>query len=215
MLAFRTSMTDPRASEAGPFQVRGSAGAPSLRAVPASGYDVAIALHPAVVNGVLNRMFSHKLLSKVDIGDSEPADLDAVPYFVFDERDPRRVLLHLRLSVDAHRWLIQSRIPFEFDLRLRIAVNPRNQLDLIPEEILLGTVAVDTGGTRTFLGLFKGQVRSGVMARLKKANDRFRTSPAVVQSIASLDSALGVPLHLVDALADNGNVVLFSRWTAP
>jgi hypothetical protein len=215
MLAFRASMTDPLAGDAGPFLTRGSASAPRLGAVPPEGYDLAIALHPALLNGVLNRKFSHNFLSKVDVGGGELADLDAPPYLLLNLRDPRRVLLHVAISVDAHQWLVESRIPLEFDLRLRIAANGQNEIELVPEEILLDTVVVNTRRTRTFLGLFKGRVKSGVMARLKKTNDGFRTAPSVLERIPALDSVVGIPLRLVDVVTDNGNVVLFSKLELP
>jgi hypothetical protein len=215
MLAFRSSMTDPLGAVAGPFLTRGTAGAPRLGAVPPEGYDLAIAIHPALLNGVLNRKFSHKLLSSVDVGGGELADLDAPPYLLLNLRDPHRVLLHVEISVDAHQWLVESKIPLEFDLRLRIAANGHNEVELVPEEILLDTVVVNTRRTRTFLGLFKGRVKSGVMAKLKKANDGFRTAPSVLQRIAALDSVVGIPLRLVDVVTDNGNVVLFSKCELP
>jgi hypothetical protein len=108
-----------------------------------------------------------------------------------------------------------AQIPLEFDLRLRIAANGHNEVELVPEEILLDTVVVNTRRTRTFLGLFKGRVKSGVMAKLKKANDGFRTAPSVLQRIAALDSVVGIPLRLVDVVTDNANVVLFSKCELP
>jgi hypothetical protein len=154
-LAFRASMTDPLAALAGPFLTRGAAGAPALGTAPAAGYDLALALHPAVLNGVLNRMFAHKLLSQVDGGGGELADLDAAPWLLLNQRDPRTVLLHLELSVDAHQWLVESKIPLELDLRLRIAANRHNEVELIAEEIPLDTVVVNTRRTRTSSGSSK------------------------------------------------------------
>ena len=214
-LAFRASMTDPLAASAGPFLTRGAAGTPALAVVPAGGYDLAFALHPAVLNGVLNRMFVHKLLSQVDVGDGELADLDAAPWLLLNQRDPRTALLHLQLSVDAHQWLVESKIPLELDLRLRIAANRHNEIELIAEEVLLDTVVVNTRRTRTFLGLFKGRVKRGVIDKLKKANAGFKASPAVLRRVPSLDSVMGIPLRLVDAITDNGNVVLFSKCELP
>ena len=53
------------------------------------------------------------------------------------------------------------------------------------------------------------------MAKLRTANDGFRTAPSVLQRIPALDSVVGIPLRLVDVVTDNGNVVLFSKCEFP
>jgi hypothetical protein len=90
-----------------------------------------------------------------------------------------------------------------------------NEVELIAEEILLDTVVVNTRRTRTFLGLFKGRVKRGVMDKLKKANAGFRASPSVLRRVPALDSVMGIPIRLVDAIMDNGNLVLFSKCELP
>jgi hypothetical protein len=49
------------------------------------------------------------------------------------------------------------------------------------------------------------------MDKLKKANAAFRASPSVLRRVPALDSVMGIPIRLVDAVTDNGNLVLFSK----
>lgn len=216
-LGFSTDVRDPTlAGGAGMFAATGSASAPSFANAPSRPHDVAIVVHPGILNGVLQRTYDRGFFSELDIGDGEKAKVTKAPVFSF-AATPTGNLGRLRIAISyevnggIEDMFVRRPIPIEFDVLMRLESTNNNSIELVLAGIDTDTVAVTTRDV-TLLGMFQRKVKKTVISRLKKKSDEYASSRQTRGAIPAPDEVLGLPLRLVDAKIDNGNIVIYSRF---
>lgn len=213
-VVFKAEIIDGK--QLGSFPTLGQASEPSLTEVDAESYDLSLVLHPATLNGVIDRAWKRGLLSEIEIG----KDSEGQPEMVRLPAPPVVNLSGLATSNTANfharihysvkglgRILFKGPIPIEMDLRVKLETNAKNEIEIVLVQIDETSLKIDTRATWLFP--IRAKVERMVREKLAKVNRDIETKRTLMMSIPTLDEIIGIPLRLDSVKTDNGNLVLF------
>lgn len=211
-LTFKTELKDPSLPAPGLFQVDGTAGIPAMATKPSNEYDVAISLHPGIINGILRRSFERGFMDTLDIGESKPAEMTKPLIFQFDSSlgmNYARIHVAIKYDVRGFESLFFTRdMPMEFDLKAKIETNNKGEMELVAVEVIEDTIKID----KKAAWLFRGKAERRATAKLVAKKDDYAKNRKVLGTIPGMADLFGIPLRLLDAQTDGGTVVMFSNF---
>lgn len=219
-LAFDAEISDAKLDGGrGLFPVEGSSGRAKLAGAAADGYDIALAVHPAGINGILDRAWAKGILRDIAMGNDDSGHPTTVkiprPPLVSFEGQPRPD------QANFHAWigyvvrgmagiLFKGPIPIELDLRVRVETNAKNELEVVFEEINEATLKVDTRAT--WLAPIRKKVDAMVRSQITKLNKDLVAKRTLLTTIPTLNELIGIPLKLDGAQTEAGNLVLLAEF---
>jgi len=216
-LIFKTELRDPTFLDGqGSFDTVGRATEPTYSLDRP--YDVAFAVHPGIINGMIQRAFDLKYMSTLDVGEGEKVALLHPPVFDFSQ-DQTGFKGKIKVSI-AHAvkggldgLIVQKPIPISFEIGVRLEVLNKNQVDIVIDSLDEKSIQVVTKDV-TLLGLFQKKVKAKVIERLRAVNESFKNKREVVGSIPTPDDIIGIPIRLIQVQTNHGMLVLYSTFDA-
>ena len=218
-LRFDTEIKDPLLKEGlGLFPTLGTAGEATLDSIDGTSFDAALTIHPATINGVLDRMTANGKIPDLGMGsddEGKPAKIKILESPVIRLSDlpkSNQANLHVKVGYVVTGWggvLFKGPIPIELDLVVRFSPNEKNEIDVFVEHIDETTLVVDTHAT--WLAPIRSLVDSMVRKQVAKMNSTVKEKgdSAAHFSIPTLDDLIGIPLRLKQVKTEKGRRRLF------
>ncbi len=211
-LTYKAEMKDPSLPAPGLFQIEGNAGIPTLASKNGNDYDVAIGIHPGIINGMLRRSYEKGYLNTLDIGEKNPAEMTKPFVFSFDPAlgtNYARIHVAIKYDVRGFNSLFFTRdMPMEFDLKARIETDGKNNLEIVAEEVIEDSIMID----KKAAWIFRGKAESRATNKLLAKKEEYSKTRKVLGAIPSMDDLFGIPLRLKDVKTDSGAIVMFSDF---
>jgi hypothetical protein len=186
---------------------------PALNAVDVKSYDVALKLHPTLINQNVQIGYLRGYLKNMDLG-ADQITLTKTPQFVFDQASDQQAKLKVSLEfpvTGAERMVFRGSV---LRLSLEIIANLKISSEGVPtfysDHIDESSIRIDWSNVR-MQGIVKSKVEKKVLEKIRAANVKFKSQPSKLGTIKP-PSLLGIAMDAIDFRVDQGNVVVFSTY---
>lgn len=219
-LTFDAEIEDPKFEGGkGLFETPGSARSVDRIGEDASAYDLAVAIHPAAVNGLLNRVWAKGILRDIDMGKDDSGKptkvkIPKAPTVSFEGLpSANQARFHAAIGYVVRGLsgvLFKGPIPITLDLVANLETNAKNEIEVVLDHIDESTLAVDVRAA--WLGPIRGKVDAMVREKVAKLNRDAKAERKLLTALPTLDELIGIPLQLGSARTEAGSLVLLAAF---
>jgi hypothetical protein len=194
---------------------------PSLDALPADKYDVALVLNPAFVNRILQLSFDRGYFNKVEVGEDDKGKMQTIKISqlprvsVNTASVPGQARARVAISQATGGWqglIVKDKIQVSFDIIVRFSRDAKGVDRVVLVKIDEASLIVDTSSVT--VPILSGVVEAAVRKEVAKINKQIASKENVLAELPIPSEILGVKIKAAKITTEpkNGFIVLYIEY---